>query len=124
MRRFLLRAFFLKPTHKGRMTATLNTRSFMKNITRYLGLVLKLLVFLLVLGFALKNSHTVIFYAYLGQVWQAPLIIMLGLAFILGVLTGVLALLPTVFRMRREAARKLRAGELDSAVTQPDMPVV
>lgn len=106
------------------MAATLNTRSFMKNITRYLGLVLKLLVFLLVLGFALKNSHTVIFYAYLGQVWQAPLIIMLGLAFILGVLTGVLALLPTVFRLRREAARKLRAGELDSAVTQPDMPVV
>jgi putative membrane protein len=106
------------------MTATLNTRSFMKNITRYLGLVLKLLVFLLVLGFALKNSHTVIFYAYWGQVWQAPLIIMLGLAFISGVLTGVLALLPTVFRLRREAARKLRAGELDSAVTQSDMPVV
>ena len=96
----------------------------MKNITRYLGLALKLLVFLLVLGFALKNSHTVTFYAYLGQVWQAPLIIMLMLAFVLGALTGVLALLPTVFRLRREATRKLRAGELDSAVTQSDMPVV
>ena len=67
----------------------------MKNITRYLGLALKLLVFLLVLGFALKNSQTVIFNAYLGQVWQAPLIVMLGLAFVLGVLTGVLALLPS-----------------------------
>ena len=60
----------------------------MKNITLYLGLALKLLVFLLVLGFALKNSHTVIFYAYLGQVWQAPLIVMLGLVFVLGALTG------------------------------------
>jgi lipopolysaccharide assembly protein A len=96
----------------------------MKNITRYLGLALKLLVFLLVLGFALKNSHTVIFYAYLGQVWQAPLIIMLGLAFVLGALTGVLALLPTAIRLRREAARKLQAGEADSIITQPDMPVV
>ena len=96
----------------------------MKNITRYLGLALKLLVFLLVLGFALKNSHSVTFYAYLGQAWQAPLIIMLVLAFVLGALTGVLALLPTVFRLRREAARNLRATEQYTAITQPDIPVV
>jgi uncharacterized integral membrane protein len=106
------------------MTGTHNTQSFMKNITRYLGLALKLLVFLLVLGFALKNSHTVTFYAYLGQAWQAPLIIMLVLAFVLGALTGVLALLPTVFRLRREAARNLRVAEQYTAITQPDIPVV
>jgi uncharacterized integral membrane protein len=96
----------------------------MKNITRYLGLALKLLVFLLVLGFALKNSQTVTFNAYLGQVWQAPLIVMLGLAFVLGVLAGVLALLPSTFRLRREAARKVRASEVDIAITPTDMPVV
>ena len=96
----------------------------MKNITRYLGLVLKLLVFLLVLGIALKNSHAVVFNAYLGQVWQAPLIVMLGLAFALGVLTGALALLPNQFRLRREATRAKRASETDSVITQPDIPVV
>ena len=96
----------------------------MKNITRYLGLALKLLVFLLVLGFALKNSQTVTFNAYLGQVWQAPLIVMLGLAFVLGVLAGVLALLPSTFRLRREAARKVRASEVDITITPTDMPVV
>jgi uncharacterized integral membrane protein len=106
------------------MTGTHNTQSFMKNITRYLGLALKLLVFLLVLGFALKNSHTVTFYAYLGQAWQAPLIIMLVLAFVLGALTGVLALLPTVFRLRREAALNLRVAEQYTTITQPDIPVV
>jgi putative membrane protein len=95
----------------------------MKNITRYLGLALKLLVFLLVLGFALKNSHPVIFYSYLDYVWQAPLIVMLGLAFVLGALTGVLALLPTLFRLRREATRTARAIEADTA-TQTDMPAV
>ena len=95
----------------------------MKNLTRYLGLALKLLVFLLVLGFALKNSHTVIFYSYLDYVWQAPLIIMLGLAFVLGAFTGVLALLPTLFRLRREAARKTPAVEMDTS-TQTDMPAV
>ena len=95
----------------------------MKNFTRYLGLALKLLVFLLVLGFALKNSHTVIFYSFLDYVWQAPLIVMLGLAFVLGALTGVLALLPTLFRLRRGATRTGRAVEADTA-TQTDIPVV
>ena len=95
----------------------------MKNITRYLGLALKLLVFLLVLGFALKNSHTVIFYSYLDYVWQAPLIVMLGLAFVLGALTGVLALLPTLIRLRREATRKAKLIEPDTAM-QTDFPTV
>jgi len=95
----------------------------MKNFTHYLGLLAKLLVFLLVLGFALKNSHSVTFYSYLDYVWQAPLIVMLGLAFILGALIGVLALLPTLSRLRRELGRKPKAAELDT-VTQTDLPVV
>jgi len=95
----------------------------MKNFTRYLGLAAKLLLFLLVLGFALKNSHPAVFHSYLGATWQAPLIIMLGLAFVLGVLTGVLALLPTLFRLRREAAGKQRAVDLDTTI-QTDLPVV
>jgi len=95
----------------------------MKNLTRYLALAAKLLVFLLVLGFALKNSHTVIFYSYLDYVWQAPLIVMLGLAFVLGALMGVLALLPALFRLRREVARKPQVVESDTG-TQTDMPVV
>ncbi|MFP5409964.1 MAG: lipopolysaccharide assembly protein LapA domain-containing protein [Gammaproteobacteria bacterium] len=86
----------------------------MKNFTHYLGLAIKLLVFLLVLGFALKNGHSVIFYSYLGYIWQAPLIVMLGLAFVLGALTGLLALLPTLIRLRREAAKAPQAREADT----------
>lgn len=95
----------------------------MKTLTRYLGLLVKLLVFLLVLGFALKNSHTVIFYSYLDYVWQAPLIVMLGLAFVLGALTGVLALAPTLFRLRRENARKQVVATPES-ITQTDITVI
>jgi uncharacterized integral membrane protein len=100
------------------------TRLTMKNITRYLWLAAKLLVFLLVLGFALKNSHSVTFYSYLGYVWQAPLIVMLVLAFVLGALTGVLALLPALFRLRRELARRPQLVDVDTTTTQTDMPVV
>jgi uncharacterized integral membrane protein len=98
-------------------------RYSMKNITRYLGLAAKLLVFLLVLGFALKNSHSVVFYSYLGYVWQAPLIVMLGLVFVLGALIGALALLPTLFRLRREASRVPPPIALDT-VTRTDLPIV
>jgi uncharacterized integral membrane protein len=96
----------------------------MKNLTHYLGLLAKLLVFLLVLGFALKNSHSVTFNSYLGYVWQAPLIVMLGLAFLLGALMGGLALLPTLFRLRRELGRRPQATELDTVTQTTDMPVV
>lgn len=95
----------------------------MKNITRYLGLVFKLLVFLLVLGFALKNTHTVIFYSYLDYVWQTPLIVMLGLTFVLGALTGVLSLLPTLVRLRRDAARKAKMAVPDTSA-QNDIQAV
>jgi len=95
----------------------------MNKLTRYLGLAAKVLVFLLVLGFALKNGHPVTFYSYLGYAWQAPLIVMLGLAFILGALAGVLAVLPTLFRLRREAARKLPTASTEPA-QPPDYPVV
>lgn len=95
----------------------------MKTFTRYLGLLFKLLVFLLVLGFALKNSHTTIFYSYLDYVWQAPLIVMMGLAFVLGALTGVLALLPALFRLRRENARRSPAVVTDT-ITPTDITAV
>ena len=88
----------------------------MKNFTHYLGLGIKLLVFLLVLGFALKNSHSVIFYSYLGYIWQAPLIVMLGLAFVLGAATGLLALLPTLVRLRRQAAIAQPPAEPDTSL--------
>ncbi|AAZ96911.1 conserved hypothetical protein [Thiobacillus denitrificans ATCC 25259] len=96
----------------------------MKNLTRYLGLAAKVALFLLVLGFALKNSHTATFYSYLGYVWQVPLIVLLGLAFLLGALTGVVALLPTLFRLRRELARKPRLPEPDTTTIPTDLPGV
>lgn len=101
-----------------------HTRLFMNKLTRYLGLAAKLAVFLLVLGFALKNSHPATFYSYLDYVWQAPLIVMLGLAFILGALAGTLALLPTLIRLRRETVRTARAAEAETTALPPDLPVV
>ncbi len=81
---------------------------------RYLGWVLKILIFVVVLGFALQNSQPVTLHYFLGYIWEAPLVVLLLAALLLGSLLGLLALLPTLFRIRKERA-KLRK-ELDSII--------
>lgn len=92
----------------------------MKTFFRYFGWLARVLVFLLVLGFALKNSHSVVFYAFLGRSVEAPLMVMLGVAFVAGIVAGLAALLPTLFRLRREAARLRRAAASVPAVRDED----
>lgn len=89
----------------------------MKKLFTYLGWLAKLAVFLLVLGFALKNTHPVQLVSYLGYTWQSPLIVMLLLAFILGALIGLLSLLPYLFRLRRQAASRLPVPEPQTITT-------
>ena len=89
----------------------------MKKLFTYLGWLAKLAVFLLVLGFALKNTHPVQLVSYLGYTWQSPLIVMLLLAFILGALIGLLSLLPYVFRLRRQAASRRPVPEPQTITT-------
>jgi len=89
----------------------------MKKLFTYLGWLAKLAVFLLVLGFALKNTHPVNFVSYLGYTWQSPLIVMLLIAFLLGALIGLLALLPHLFRLRRQAASRVAVTEPQTVMT-------
>lgn len=72
---------------------------------RTLGWIVKILVFLVVLGFALKNSQVVTLHYFLGYVWETPLAVLMLVVFALGALFGMLALLPLLFRMQRERAK-------------------
>lgn len=69
---------------------------------RYLSWILGLLLFLLALGFAIKNSDLVTLNYYLGYQWQAPLVLVLLVFISAGVAIGVGATLGFVFRQRRE----------------------
>lgn len=69
---------------------------------------LRLVVFLLLFVFALQNTEPANVRLLFGQVWQAPLVMVLMLFFAGGALFGVLALLGLVFRQRRELARLKR----------------
>lgn len=90
---------------------------------RYLLWLLKFALFVLILSFAVKNTETVSVRYYLGQEWQAPLVLVLLVFFCLGVAVGIVASLTHLFRQRRQIAalqRELRAqapvaGETASA---------
>ena len=75
---------------------------------RVLAWTLRIILFLALFLFALKNTDTVSLRLYFDQVWQAPLILLLLVFFAAGATMGVLAALATVFRQRREIARLRR----------------
>lgn len=76
---------------------------------RYLVWILRLAVFVVVLMFALKNTGPVTVNFFADHVMaDVPLIVVMLVAFILGIAFGFLVALPAVMRKRRESARLRR----------------
>ena len=71
---------------------------------RYLVWLSRVVLFLMLLGFAVKNDQPVVLRYFFGYEWQASLVVVLLLFFAVGVGTGVLAVLGNVYRQRREIA--------------------
>jgi uncharacterized integral membrane protein len=83
---------------------------------RYLSWIFGVVLFLLALGFAIKNSDSVTLTYYLGYQWQAPLVLVVLVFFCAGVTVGVGAVLGYVFRQRRELLLLKRELRLKSQV--------
>jgi uncharacterized integral membrane protein len=69
---------------------------------RYVTWAIRLVLFVLLIAFAAKNADPVTLRFYFDMALQAPLIVVLLGAFAAGALFGILALLTTVLRQRRE----------------------
>ncbi|CCN17165.1 putative membrane protein [Bordetella bronchiseptica MO211] len=75
---------------------------------RYLVWALRLLVFVAVLMFALKNTNPVAVTFYADYVvHDVPLIVVMLVVFVVGALFGLLLTVPAAMRRRREALRGL-----------------
>ena len=84
---------------------------------RILFLLVKIALFLLLLGFALKNTDPVTIRYFLGMEWQAPLAFVLLVTFGLGIFGGMLTNLLVAARLRRELlALKRELRELTAQV--------
>lgn len=87
---------------------------------RYLRWVAKLVVFLLFLGFGLKNTEPVTVRYVLGLEWSAPLSLVMLVFFVAGAALGVIAALSLLYRQRKELA-SLRSAAQPPSRGQPDV---
>ncbi|MFZ2267586.1 MAG: lipopolysaccharide assembly protein LapA domain-containing protein [Azonexus sp.] len=76
----------------------------------------RLIIFSILVVFALQNTDPVNLHLLPGQIWQAPLVIVLLAFFSGGALLGALSLFGVIYRQRREISRLKRGAEL------PKMP--
>lgn len=85
---------------------------------RYLFWTLRLLLFVLLFGFALKNSDPVTIHFYLGTQWEASLALVLLIFFGIGAVVGIFSCLSYVYRQRREILQLRK--ELRARPVPPD----
>lgn len=69
---------------------------------RLIYFILYTVLFILLLGFGLKNADPVVLHYYLGIAWQAPLSLMVLILISIGVAAGIIGLLPIFIKQRRE----------------------
>ncbi|MBS0353810.1 MAG: LapA family protein [Proteobacteria bacterium] len=93
--------------------------------------LIRLFLFLVLFGFALKNDEVVVLNFFFGGQWQAPLVLVILLFVVIGVLIGLSATFATVYRQRREISQlrgkvgasgmpEVRSGA--PVVSGPDLP--
>jgi lipopolysaccharide assembly protein A len=88
----------------------------------YFAWLLRALLFIALLLFALKNTDPVTLHFYLDRTWQAPLILVLLAFFALGAALGVLACLTKLFAQRREILALKREMQERPPAEPPPIP--
>ena len=71
---------------------------------------IRLIIFVVLLVFAVQNTDPVSLRFFTGQVWEAPLVLVLLGFFVGGVILGALSPLGVIFRQRREISRLKRSA--------------
>jgi uncharacterized integral membrane protein len=72
---------------------------------RFVVWLLRAFIFFALFAFALNNTQPVVVHWFFGIDWAAPLVIVVLVSFGLGCAIGVLAMVPTWWRAKRDARR-------------------
>jgi uncharacterized integral membrane protein len=81
----------------------------MKQLVWFLKWTLKVAIFFTLVAFALNNQHDATVRFFFGQQWTAPLVLVVLSAFAIGLLIGVLGMVPRWWQHRRAATLARRA---------------
>ncbi len=76
---------------------------------------IRLLLFILLFGFAIKNDHLATLNFFFGGQWQLPLVFVILVSFAAGALLGVTATFASLLRQRREISQLRRQLERERA---------
>jgi uncharacterized integral membrane protein len=92
----------------------------MKRLLRLLQWLLKAAVFFTLFAFALNNQQETRVNFFFGTFWSAPTVLVVLSAFSLGVVVGVLGMVPRWWR-HRQAARQQLSATADTPIP-PEVP--
>jgi uncharacterized integral membrane protein len=87
---------------------------------RYLTWMLRAALFVILLGFAVKNDQPVTLRYFFGYEWSASLVVVLLCFFAIGAGIGILAMLGAMLRQRRELAALKRELQLKNKLEQAE----
>jgi len=73
---------------------------------RTLNWLFRALLFFILFAFALNNQHVVQLKWFMGYQWEAPMVFVVLAVFVLGCVAGVLAMVPSWWRHRRDARQR------------------
>jgi putative membrane protein len=90
----------------------------MKQFLKLLQWTLNAAVFFTLFAFALNNQHEAKVYFFFGTQWRSPMVLIVLIAFALGMVVGVLGMVPRWWR-QRQAAKAVQATTPATAASAP-----
>jgi uncharacterized integral membrane protein len=87
---------------------------------QYLIWSLRAVLFLMLLGFAVKNDQPVVLRYFFGYEWSTSLVVVLLCFFTLGVAVGLLSMFASLLRQQRELAAVKRELKLKNKLAEID----
>ncbi len=96
----------------------------MKQFAWFFKWALKAAIFFTLFAFALNNKHDATVHFFFGQQWTAPLVLVVLSAFALGLVVGVLGMVPRWWQHRRAATLARKAAVAPAPTTTSDKPLV
>ena len=89
---------------------------------KYFLWLLKAAIFFTLFAFALNNQQDAIVHFFFGTQWRAPLVLIVLAAFTLGVIVGVLGMVPRWWKHRSAAHRAVVPATGTEPATTPQAP--
>ncbi len=77
-------------------------------------------IFFVLFAFALNNQESVTLHLFFGASWQAPLVLVILIALVLGVFLGVAVMLPLWLRAKKARRQAASNSMLASTTFEPD----